>query len=71
MQNKSVKSEVRTSIKKFLTSAASGNKEDAAETFAQAKRLIDSAVQKGVFHKNTGARTKSRLAKRLNNLNAS
>ncbi len=49
---------------------AGGNKEEADKTFAHAKRLIDSAVQKGVFHKNTGARTKSRLAKRLNNLNA-
>ena len=67
-RNKSVRSEVRTSVKKFLQAVASSNRQDAEKRLLETQTLIDKAVGKGVYHRNTGARTKSRLTKRLNKL---
>ena len=39
-----------------------------AQSVAQAIAAIDKAVRKGILHRNTGARKKSRLMKRLNAL---
>jgi len=44
------------------------NLEEAQKAFADAERLIDRVSRKGVFHKNTAARTKSRMQKKLNAL---
>jgi small subunit ribosomal protein S20 len=65
-QNRMVKSAVKTAVKKFETSVASNNAEDAKVLFSQAARALDMAAQKGVLHKNMVARKKSRLAARLN-----
>ena len=51
-------------MKQAETSAAEGA-ENAAEAHRLAVKKIDKAVKKGVLHKNTAARRKSRLAKRL------
>jgi small subunit ribosomal protein S20 len=63
MRNKSVNSSLKTSIKKVEAAAAGG--EDTTELMRQAQAKIDSAVSKGVLHKRTAARKKSRLAKRI------
>ncbi len=65
-QNKAVKSEVKTEIKKFLALVQSGDKAAATEKFPYTCSVIDGAVTKGVLKKNTAANKKSGLAKKLN-----
>jgi small subunit ribosomal protein S20 len=71
VKNKSVRSEVRTSIKKFHQSVETNNKAETEKIFRETQQLLDSAAGKGVFHANTVARTKSRLVHRMNKLAAS
>lgn len=68
MTNKVHKSTMRTAIKQVETSVEAGNKEEAVVALNAATKRIDSAVSKGVMHKNAAARTKSRLAKKVNNI---
>ncbi|NBB90478.1 MAG: 30S ribosomal protein S20 [Spirochaetes bacterium] len=67
-RNRAMRSKVRTEIRGFLD-AVDGKDKSAAETRLQSvTKLIDTAAGKGVYHKNTAARTKSRLRKKLNAL---
>ena len=65
MRNKMVKSEVRSSTRKFLELVESRAKEDAKNQYVSVAGLLDRAVSKGVIHKNTAARKKQRLHKVL------
>jgi small subunit ribosomal protein S20 len=58
-RNIAYKSAVRTAIKKVLTGATA---EERAEGLKSAYSIIDRAVLKGILHKNTAARYKSRVA---------
>ncbi|MGB9661537.1 MAG: 30S ribosomal protein S20 [Moorellaceae bacterium] len=71
LRNKSIKSMVKTAIKKFEIALAGGEMEKAKEQLRQAIRTIDKAVTKGVLHPNTAARKKSRLQLRFNRAIAS
>ena len=62
-RNRAVRSELKTRVKQ--AEAAVGTDESDAAIRAAAKR-IDSAASKGIIHKNTAARRKSRLMKRIN-----
>ena len=62
LQNKMVKSHLKTSIKK-AANALKNNEKDKEATVREAIKTIDQAVSKGVLHKNTAARKKSTLAK--------
>jgi len=62
-RNKHVKSTTKTAIKKVVSAAGTG---DANAMLIQAITAIDKAVVKGVYHKNTAARKKSRLTKMVN-----
>ena len=64
-QNKATKSALKTYIKKAYI-AVDTNADDKAEAVRLATKKIDQAVAKGLLHKNTAARSKSSLAKRLN-----
>ena len=66
MRNNMIKSGYRTAIKKFEQALESGNVEEAKALFSEATKKIDQACTKGVLVKNTAARKKSRLAKKLN-----
>ena len=66
LQNKSFRSEMKTSIKKYEAALAEGNKELASKTYLEAVSNIDRAVNKGILHPNTAARKKSRYTKLLN-----
>lgn len=66
IRNRAVRSQVRSGIKGFLAAVRGENKETAAEQLKAVTRLLDSATGKGVYHKNTAARTKSRLTHKLN-----
>jgi small subunit ribosomal protein S20 len=62
-RNKSVVSDMKTSIKKVEQAAAAGEPTD--ELFKTAQKKIDVAASKGVLHPRTAARKKSRLAASL------
>ena len=56
---------MRTTVKKTQGAVAAGNKEEAEATFKAAMPVIDAAVSKGLLHRNTAARRKSRLNARI------
>ena len=59
--NASLRSMIRTYLKKAVAAVAAGDKEAAQVAYAAACPKLDSAVTKGIFHKNKVARHKSRL----------
>jgi small subunit ribosomal protein S20 len=65
MRNKSVKSALKTAIRKFNVAAGGGDGEAAATLLRDASRKLDQAASKGVIHKNQAANRKSAIAKRL------
>jgi small subunit ribosomal protein S20 len=67
-RNRIVKSRVRTSTRKFIDSVSSNAKEEAQAQFKEISSLLDRAVSKGVLHRNTAARKKQRLNKRMSSL---
>ena len=70
LRNKSVKSALKTSVRKFHEAATSGDGDQAAALLREAARKLDKAVSKGVIHKNQAANRKSAIAKRLSSLAA-
>ena len=60
--NSSLRSMLRTSIKRVRQAIDSGDKAAAAEVFRKASSVIDSVADKNIIHKNKAARHKSRLA---------
>ena len=67
-RNKSIRSAVKTSIKKVEAAVAAKDKEAAAAALKVAISTIDKAATKGVYHKNNAARKVSRLAKAVDTL---
>ena len=65
VRNRMVRGRTRTFVKTAREAIDSGNVEAAQEATQQAIRELDKAVTKGVYHKNTASRTKSRLMKQL------
>ena len=63
--NASLRSMVRTYIKKVAAAIASGDKAAATEAFKVAQPIMDSSVTKGIFEKNKIARSKSRMNARI------
>ena len=70
LRNNMIKSGYKSAVKKFELAVEAGNKKEATTLFAQATKKIDQACTKGVIVKNTAARKKSNLAKKLNAMNA-
>ena len=68
--NATMKSAMRTTVKNAEVALAGDNVEAAKEALLTASKKLDKAASKGLIHKNAAARKKSRLAKRLNSLNA-
>ncbi len=68
VRNSSQRSNLRTFIKKVLVAVKAGNKEQAVAAYKVAESVIDSAVTKGIIHKNKAARGKSRLNLKVKNL---
>ncbi len=67
-RNKSIRSKVKTSIKKVDAAIVAGDKEAAATALRNATVEIEKACTKGVYHKNNAARKVSRLAQAVNKL---
>jgi small subunit ribosomal protein S20 len=69
LKNKMFRSELKTTVKKFDTAAASGDKAAAATAYTEAVKKVDQASARGTIHKNAAARKKSQFTKKLNSLN--
>ena len=66
--NRSNRSKLRTSIKKLRSALSAADKNASGELLNPTVSLIDKAVNKGLIHKNTAARYKSRLTKHVSEL---
>ena len=67
--NIAAKSSMRTAVKNAEVAIAN-NGENAKDALLAASTKLDKAASKGLIHKNAAARKKTRIAKRLNSLNA-
>ena len=67
-RNKSVKSGLRTSVRRFREAADAGDVDTATAAMRTASVKLDKAVSKGVIHRNQAANRKSAIANRLNDL---
>jgi small subunit ribosomal protein S20 len=63
MRNKAVKSELKTLVRTFRETAASGDAEATDRALRVASRKLDKAVSKGVIHRNQAANRKSAMAR--------
>jgi small subunit ribosomal protein S20 len=68
LRNKSVKSSLRTAVRRFREAADSGDREQAAVAMRHASRQLDKAVSKGIIHANQAANKKAAMAQRANAL---
>ena len=66
LRNNMIKSGYRTAVRKFEEAVSEGDKAKAETLFSEATKKIDQACTKGVIVKNTAARKKSSLSKKLN-----
>ena len=68
LRNKSVKSALKTSVRRFRDAADAGDRAAAATAMDTASRQLDKAASKGVIHANQAANKKSAMALKLNSL---
>ncbi|HEY1065048.1 MAG TPA: 30S ribosomal protein S20 [Pirellulales bacterium] len=66
--NRAGRSLLRSTIRKTRAAIAAGDAAKAAETFPLTTKKLDQAAAKGLIHKNTAARHKSRLSAHIKNL---
>jgi small subunit ribosomal protein S20 len=71
IRNQSIKSRIKTEVKKIIDLVAQKKLDIAKGRLKNTISEIDKAVSKGIIHKNTANRKKSRLMKKLNTLNLS
>ena len=65
IKNRTMRSRMRTAVKKLRAAVASGDAKMAQELLPLTLKVVDSSAQKGIIHRNTAARTKSRLVAAL------
>ncbi|MEO6712542.1 MAG: 30S ribosomal protein S20 [Mycobacteriales bacterium] len=68
LRNKSVKSSLKTAVRRFTTAAESGDRDAAALELGVASKALDKAASKGVIHANQAANKKSAMAKKVNSI---
>ena len=66
--NRSIKSAMKTHIKKVLQAVEAGDLDAAKERLPLAMKKIDKAAKRSVIHKNQAARKISRLSRKVNNI---
>jgi small subunit ribosomal protein S20 len=71
LRNKSVKSSLKTSVRRFREAADAGDVDTATVALRDASRALDKAASKGVIHSNQAANRKSAMAKRAAELTGS
>jgi small subunit ribosomal protein S20 len=67
-RNRVIRSRSRTLVKDFVAAVEAKKKPEAEKLFAQLSSFLDNAVTKGILHRNTAARKKSRMNLRLNRM---
>jgi small subunit ribosomal protein S20 len=67
-RNKKHKANLSWLKRQFLKAVDNKNKKDLTDIYLKIQKALDKALQKGVLKKNTVARTKSRLMKKINTL---
>ena len=67
-RNKSVKTSLKTAVRRFREAADAGDREKATQLLTDASRKLDKAAGKGVIHANQAANRKSAMARRANSL---
>jgi small subunit ribosomal protein S20 len=67
-RNKSVKSALKTAVRKFREAAEAGNADEAKAAALDAAKRLDKAASKGVIHKNQAANRKSAIHKQVSSL---
>ena len=70
LRNRMTKSTILTARKRFQAAVKEKDQEKAQTEFVYVVKLLDTAAGKGMFHKKTVARKKSRLNKALNSISA-
>ncbi|MGA2763231.1 MAG: 30S ribosomal protein S20 [Spirochaetia bacterium] len=70
LRNKMIKSRAKTLVKDFVQLVGDKKKEDAQKKLTELSSYLDKAVSKGIYHRNTAARKKSRMHHLLGSLNA-
>jgi len=68
LRNKSVKSSLKTAVRRFREAAEAGERDRAVEALQQASQQLDKAASKGIIHANQAANKKSAMAQRVNSL---
>lgn len=70
LQNQMVKSNLKTTLKKFDAAVQSGETEQVTAAYRLAVKKLDQAVAKGILHKNTASRKKAQLTHKANAISA-
>ena len=70
LRNKSVKSSLKTAVRKFRQAADAGDVATATTALQAASRQLDKAASKGVIHANQAANRKSAMAKKVAQLSS-
>lgn len=68
--NRAKTSRLRSALRDLRETIAQGDKAAAEKTYRETVSALDKAIQKGVIHKNTAARYKSRLSVRVRAIGA-
>ena len=68
LRNKSVRSSLKTAVRRFREAAAAGEREQAIDAMRRASQQLDKAASKGIIHANQAANRKSAMVHRANSL---
>ena len=68
VRNVAFKTSIKTAVKKVLELATAKNQDELKGALSKVYKLCDKAVSKGILHKNTASRKKSRLTIAVNKL---
>ncbi len=68
LRNRMYKGRVKKAVKDFQWMLQEGDRQQALEAYSKASRELDKATSRGVLHKRTAARKKSRLAQQMNEM---
>ena len=66
LNNRTFKTALKTSVKKFEAAVAAGDKAAAEAAYKEAVKKVDKAAAKGLVHKSVAARKKSQFTLKLN-----
>lgn len=68
--NIALRSRMRSALRKVIAAIATGDSENARQSYREAVPMIDTLVNKKIVHRNKAARHKSRLAARIRKMPA-